>query len=227
MATGGKKICRRSGKTIFPADPCVGPITGIITGHRDHKEELWYLKAHFTCATTNCKLTLKTYIQQEGDCYLKGKEPGYAPNQVEDVIIQRVAVVPDANFDTNDRMFNIAGKQEFRGTTGEDQGSAYAIDAVGVQTQTTVPDSNMRTTDRKFNVAGKAEHRGADASVDPDQGSNYGPGGQVLETQQAVVRPPTFVNNVNMIERRYNGVGAGAGVGGGGQFTGVQDEAGN
>lgn len=73
------------------------------------------------------------------DVYLKGKEPWIKPNQVDDVITQRVAKVPDSNMRTGDRMFNVAGKGENRGTTGEDLGSAYGAGAVVVDTQLNAP----------------------------------------------------------------------------------------
>ena len=66
-----------------------------------------------------------------------------------------------------------------------------------------VPDSNMRTTDRKFNVAGKAGSRGA--TGDQDQGSSYGAGAVVVETQVAAPKPPTTVNNINQVEKLHNG----------------------
>jgi len=70
----------------------------------------------------------------------------------------------------------------------------------------------MRTTDRKFNVAGKAKARGA---TDADQGSNYGAGAVVVETQTSVVKPPTTVNNINQMEKRHNGTD---------QYTGATGE---
>lgn len=209
MASGGKKVCRRSGKTIYPADKYEGPIQGIITGKREN-EQLYYLKAHFTCASTGTKLTMKTYVQQDGDVYLKGKEPGFAegnrfgqkPNQVSDVITDRVAAVPDANMRSTDRMFNVAGKQAHRGTGGEDLGSGYGVEAVAVVTQTSVSDSNMRTTDRKLNIAGTGETRHA---KDEHQGSNYGMDGQIVQRVVNVVKPATWVQNANQLERRHNG----------------------
>jgi len=203
MASGGKKVCRRSGKTIYPADKTVGPIKGI-------GQEMWFLKQNFTCASTGVLLTLKSYIQQDGDVYLRGKEPGHAdgnrfgakPTQVPDVVDDRVGAVPDANMRSTDRMFNVAGKQAERGTKGDDLGSAYGVDGVGVVTQTTVPDSNMRTGDRKFNIAGKAKARHA---KDSDQGSNYGSDGQIMQRVQNVVKPATWVQNANQMERRHNG----------------------
>jgi len=117
---------------------------------------------HFTCKATGVKLTLKTcVVGNDGDVrdvYLKGKEPWVKPNQVTDVIAERVSAVPD---------------------------------------------SNMRTSDRKFNVAGKAKGRGA---TDADQGSNYGVGAVLVETQSKISKPPTTVNNINQMEKRHNGV---------------------
>ena len=45
---------------------------------------------------------------------------------IADVVTARVGAVPDANMRTNERMFNVAGKQAERGTRGADAGSAYA-----------------------------------------------------------------------------------------------------
>jgi len=104
---------------------------------------------HFTCKLTGAKLTLKTAIiatdpdSGEKDVYLRGKEPWIKPNQVDDVITQRVAAVPDANMRTGDRMFNVAGKQSERGAKGEDLGSNYGTGAVAVETQVAAPKPPM------------------------------------------------------------------------------------
>lgn len=72
--------------------------------------------------------------------YLRGKEPWVKPNQVNDVITERVGQVPDANMRSSDRMFNVAGKQANRGAAGGvDSGSAYGAGAVGVENQVNAP----------------------------------------------------------------------------------------
>ena len=78
------------------------------------------------------------------------------------------------------------------------QGADVVTDRVAA-----VPDSNMRTTDRKFNVAGKAAGRGA--AGEQDQGSSYGAGAVVVETQKEAPKPPTTVQNVNLTEKLHNG----------------------
>ena len=90
--------------------------------------------------------------------YLNGKEPWIKPNQVDDVITQRVAKVPDANMRSSDRMFNMAGKGANRGTAGEDMGSSYGVGAQVVETQTHAPKppmtvNNVNLTEKKHNGA--------------------------------------------------------------------------
>ena len=59
--------------------------------------------------------------------------------QVADVKDIRVGQVPDSNFRSTDRMFNVAGKQANRGAQGEDAGSNYGAGAVAVETQIAAP----------------------------------------------------------------------------------------
>ena len=87
-----------------------------------------------------------------------------------------------------------------------------------------VPDSNMRTTDRKFNVAGKAAERGC---TDADLGSGYGVQAVAVDNQTQVTKPPTTVNNINLMEKAHNGLG-GNNVSSGldrGKYTGATGEA--
>jgi len=87
-----------------------------------------------------------------------------------------------------------------------------------------VPDSNMRTTDRKFNVAGKAAERGC---TDADLGSGYGVQAVAVDNQTQVTKPPTTVNNINLMEKAHNGLG-GSNVSSGldrGKYTGATGEA--
>lgn len=210
MASGGVKVCHRTGKKIYPADKKF---------EIKNLKEIWYFStAGFTCKNTGVKLTMKSYVVHDQDVYLRGKEPVDKPTPVKDVIDSRVAAVPDANFATGDRMFNIAGKQAHRGTTGEDLGSSYGEGAVGVVTQTTVPDHIMRTSDQAFVIAGNA---GKKASTQQMPGSNYGLDGQVMDTQVNVVKPAAVgIDNVDMKQIRHNGIG------GGNTYTGVRGDAG-
>jgi len=196
-----KKVCHRSGKTIYPADKQIN------FGGFD------FLATHFTCASTGTRLNLKTATKIDGEVYLRGEvgaalgaasgkvmmDTNKGCSGVADVNTERVGAVPDSNMRTESRMFNIAGKAAERGTKGEDQGSAYGTGAVVVDTQINSPDSNMRTNDRKFKIADV-------------EGSNYGIDGQVLDTQTNIDRPPTSVFNVNMQEKRHNGVELHTGV---------------
>jgi len=208
MASGSKKICKRCEKVIFPADKHYINTFGV--GKAKQTTYFHKTSACFTCASTGVQLKEKTLVNVDGELYLRGKEPGFSdgnryamkPTAVPDVIDDRVGAVPDANMRSTDRMFNVAGKQAHRGTTGEDQGSAYGVDGVGVVTQTSVPDANMRTGDRKFNIAGKA---GARHAKDADQGSNYGQEGQIQQRVANIVKPPTNVQNANLLEVRHNG----------------------
>lgn len=193
------KICHRTGKKIYPADKKF---------EIKNLKEIWHFSSPgFTCKNTGARLTMKSYVVFEGEVYLRGKEPIAKPTPVKDVIDSRVEAVPDANFSTGDRMFNIAGKQAHRGTTGEDLGSAYGVTAVGVVTQTTVPDGNFRTSDRKFVIAGQATTGRGHTDGETLPGSNYGLDGQVMDTQVNVVKPPPLgrVDNVAMHEIRHNG----------------------
>jgi len=104
---------------------------------------------------TGVKLTLKTAViatdpaTGEKDVYLRGEGVGYGTskepwqhnnkNQVKDVKDDRVGAVPDSNFRSTDRMFNVAGKQANRGAQGEDAGSNYGAGAVVVETQVNAP----------------------------------------------------------------------------------------
>jgi hypothetical protein len=190
-----KKVCHRSGKTIYPADKQVN------FGGFD------FLATHFTCKATGTRLTLKTATVIDGEVYLRGETAtalGATSGKVQmetnkgcyqgvDVIGERVSQVPDANMRTDDRMFNVSGKQAHRGTKGEDAGSNYGTGAVSVETAVNNPDPGMRTDARRFKIADV-------------EGSNYGPGGKVLETHTNIHRPPTTVNNINMQEKRHNGV---------------------
>lgn len=121
---------------------------------------------HFTCKATGVKLKLNTYvIGSDGDVYLKGKEPWVKPNQVTDVITERVAAVPDSNMRTTDRKFNVAGKAKARGATDEDQGSNYGAGAVVVENQTTVTRppttvNNINQMEKRHN--GTEQYTGAD-----------------------------------------------------------------
>jgi hypothetical protein len=67
-----------------------------------------------------------------------------------------------------------------------------------------VPDSSMRTTDRKFNIAGQGATRGT--AGDEHSGSSYGAGAVGVETATNAPKAPTSVQNVNMTEKRHNGV---------------------
>lgn len=101
---------------------------------------LTFLPQHFTCAATGVKLTHKTARKSpNGEVYLAGKEPELKPNQVVDVIAERVAAVPDSNMRTTDRKFNVAGKGASRGCTDADAGSNYGAGAVVVDTQISAP----------------------------------------------------------------------------------------
>ena len=88
---------------------------------------------HFTCKATGTKLTLKNAViatdpaTGEKDVYLRGKEPVIKPNQVMDVIAERVAKVPDSSMRTGDKKLNISGAE----------GSSYGAGAVAVTTATT------------------------------------------------------------------------------------------
>merc|ERR1711988_892537 len=93
----------------------------------------------------------------DGEVYLRGKEPEVKPNQVEDVITQRVAAVPDANMRTSDRVFNVAGKGAERGATGSDMGSSYGTGAVVVDKQINAP--KVPTTVDNINLMEK-RHNG-------------------------------------------------------------------
>jgi len=208
MASGGKKECKRCGSAIYPADKHY--INSFGVGKAKQTTYFHKKSTCFTCASTGVMLKEKTLVAFDGEIYLRGKEPGHSdgnmfgmkPTQVPDVVDDRVGAVPDSNMRSTDRMFNVAGKQADRGTKGEDLGSAYGVDGVAVVTQTTVPDSNMRTGDRKFNIAGKAADRSA---KDADQGSNYGLDGQITQRVVNVVKPATWVQNANQMERRHNG----------------------
>jgi len=196
-----KKVCHRSGKTIYPADKQIN------FGGFD------FLATHFTCASTGTRLNLKTATSIEGEVYLRGEvgaalgaasgkvmmDTNKGCSGIADVITERVNAVPDANMRTSDRMFNTSGKQAERGTRGEDAGSAYGQAAVAVETQINSPDSNMRTNDRKFHIADV-------------EGSNYDLNAKVLDTQTNIDRPPTAVFNVNQQEIRHNGVDKYTGV---------------
>jgi len=123
--------------------------------------------SHFTCKKTGTKLTLKTCTIStdpatgEKDVYLKGQDPWQHnhKNQVKDVKDDRVGAVPDSNFRSTDRMFNVAGKQANRGAKGEDLGSNYGAGAVVVDTQTNAP-KVPTTTDNINNV--EVRHNGVD-----------------------------------------------------------------
>jgi len=166
-----------------------------------------FLPAHFTCAATGVKLTLKTvtsHVDAEGkkDVYQIGKAPVVAPTPTKDMNDARVTSVPDSNFNSNARMLNYAGKGAERGSNAPDIGSNYGLDAVSVKTQTSVPDSVMRTSDRKFMIAGRNDTRD---SKDQTSTSQYGPGAVALETIANTEKPPTTVQNVNLMEKRHNG----------------------
>ena len=155
-----KKTCHRSGQTIYPADKQVhfGP---------DGDKGFDFLHVNFTCKSTGTRLTLKTAVMIDGEVYLRGEcgavlgagsgkvlmDTNPTPSGVIDVNGERVGEVPDANMKTNSRMFNIAGKQEHRGTKGEDQGSNYGEGAVAVETAVNNPDPGMRTDARRFHIA--------------------------------------------------------------------------
>jgi hypothetical protein len=204
-----RQVCHRTGKKIYPADKKFEV--------KNLKETWYFSSAGFTCKTTNARLTMKTYVVFEDEVYLRGKEPIAKPTQVKDVIDDRVAVVPDSTMRTGDRMFNTAGKQAHRGTKGDDLGSAYGVEAVGVVTQTSVPDHGHRDSDQKFVIAGNA---GKKASTQEMPGSNYGIDGQVMDTQINVVKPAAKgIDNVDMKQIRHNGLGDGN------LYTGVKHSA--
>jgi len=210
MASGKAKVCHRTGKKIYPADKSYEV--------KNLKETWYFSSAGFSCKSTGARLTMKSYVVFEDEVYLRGKEPIAKPTQVPDVIDSRVAVVPDANFRTDDRMFNVAGKQAARGTKGEDLGSAYGTDAVSIKTQTSVPDHIHRDSDQKFVIAGNA---GLKASTQVMPGSNYGLDGQVMDTQVNVVKPAAVgIDNVDMKQIRHNGLGEGN------LYTGVKGDEG-
>jgi uncharacterized Fe-S cluster protein YjdI len=146
------ETCHRSGMKVYAADNPVR-IGGMV-----------FHPSHFTCKATGVKLSLKTAViatdpaTGEKDMYLRGKEPWIKPNQVEDVITQRVAAVPDANMRTSDRMFNTAGKQQSRGTGGDDLGSSYGAGAQVIETQVHAPKppmtvDNINQTEKRHNGA--------------------------------------------------------------------------
>eukprot|EP00035_Acanthoeca_spectabilis_P005601 m.115513 g.115513 ORF g.115513 m.115513 type:complete len:259 (+) comp13094_c0_seq6:72-848(+) len=146
------ETCHRSGQKVYAADNPVR-IGGLV-----------FHPGHFTCKATGTKLTLKNCVigtdpeTNEKDVYLRGKEPWLKPNQVSDVITDRVK---------------------------------------------NVPDPSMRTTDRKFNIAGKGDTRGVD---EDHAGSNYGAGALGVTTAMNAPKAPTTVNNINLKEKRHNGV---------------------
>jgi hypothetical protein len=164
------EVCHRSGQKVYAADRPIR-IGGLV-----------FNPTHFTCKATGTKLTLRTAkIATDpetgaNDVYLEGKQPLIKPNQVIDVITERVGAVPDAN---------------------------------------------MRTTDRKFNVAGKAAVRGC---TDADLGSGYGVEAVVVTNQTTVTKPPTTVNNINLMEKLHNGMGESSGLAKG-KYTGAEGEA--
>jgi hypothetical protein len=146
------ETCHRSGMKVYAADNPVR-IGGMV-----------FHPSHFTCKATGVKLSLKTAIiatdpaTTEKDMYLRGKEPWIKPNQVDDVITQRVKAVPDANMRTSDRMFNVAGKGENRGTAGADLGSSYGAGAQVIETQVHAPKppmtvDNINQTEKRHNGA--------------------------------------------------------------------------
>ena len=153
--------CYRTGKPVYAADNPIR-IYGLVFNPKD-----------FTCAATGTLLTLKTvtsgttedgkkevYMLGEAPHYgAKGKEPWIKPNQVDDVITQRVGAVPDANMRTTDRKFNIAGKAEHRGATDADAGSNYGTGAVAVDNQTKV--TKPSTTVNNINLMEK-RHNGTE-----------------------------------------------------------------
>jgi len=86
--------------------------------------------------------------------------PDARPSQVPDVVTDRVGAVPDSNFRTTDRKFNVAGKAAGRGAAGEqDPGSSYGAGAVVVQTQVDAP--KPPTTVQNANLTEKM-HNGTD-----------------------------------------------------------------
>jgi hypothetical protein len=192
------QICHRTGKKLYPADKKF---------EVKNLRETWHFSsAGFTCKATGARLTMKTFVVFDGEVYLRGKEPIAKPTQVKDVNDDRVAAVPDSTMRTGDRMFNVAGKQAHRGTKGDDLGSNYGVEAVGVVTQTTVPDPAMRTGDRKFVIAGQATTGRGHTDGTTLQGSAYGLDGQVMDTQLNVVQPASKgLANVARHEVRHNG----------------------
>jgi len=157
------ETCHRSGKKVFAAD---GPVRigGMVFDPR-----------HFTCKATGVKLTLKSAVigtdveTNEKDVYLRGKEPVLRPNQVMDVVSERVSNVPDANMRTSDRMFNVAGKGQLRGTGGADAGSNYGDGAVAIKTQTSAPKppttvDNINQMEKMHNGAGYTNADGTPAT---------------------------------------------------------------
>ena len=60
-----KKVCHRSGKTIYPADKQIN------FGGFD------FLATHFTCASTGTRLNLKTATKIDGEVYLRGEVGAY------------------------------------------------------------------------------------------------------------------------------------------------------
>mmetsp|Transcript_136907 Transcript_136907/g.193642 ORF Transcript_136907/g.193642 Transcript_136907/m.193642 type:complete len:162 (+) Transcript_136907:76-561(+) len=158
------ETCHRSGQKVFAADNPVR-IGGLV-----------FHPGHFTCKATGTKLTLKNCVigtdpeSGEKDVYLRGKEPWLKPNQVTDVITERVSKVPDPAMRTTDRKFNIAGTGGTRGSADEHAGSSYGADAVGVQTAVGAP--KPPTTVNNINLQEK-RHNGTDnytGATSPEEG---------------------------------------------------------
>ena len=59
----------------------------------------------------------------------------------------------------------------------------------------------MSMNARTFNISGKT----ARGTGENDLGSNYGQGAVVVDTQVAAPKPPTTVQNANLMEKRHNG----------------------
>jgi hypothetical protein len=89
---------------------------------------------------------------------------------------------------------------------------------VNTKRVTRVPDARMKTGDGKFNIAGKGKQRGIKDST--AQGSAYGLGAVEVLTQTSVTKPPTTVNNINLMEKLHNGTGESAGLAKG-KYTGA------
>ena len=166
------EVCHRSGQKVYAADNPVR-IGGMVFNPKT-----------FTCKATGVKLTLKTAkiatdpATGEKDVYLNGKQPWIKPNQVTDVITERVAAVPDSNMRTTDRKFNVAGKAAARGATDADLGSGYGVGAVSVENQTTV--TKPPTTVNNINLTEKL-HNGTGESSGLKTGTYTGATGEPAE----------------------------------------------